>query len=237
MIFPNEAIVLAGGLGTRLKSVISEIPKPMAPIGDLPFLEYLLRYLQNQGVVRVVLAVGYRYEVIREYFGNRYRNIELVYAVEEEPLGTGGGILNALSKTQSDEVLLLNGDTFFEVNLKELFRVHHESKAVLSLSLKWMLEFDRYGSVSLDGNLITQFNEKRYLSEGWINGGVYVMNRSIFEGYSPGERFSFETGIMEKLVQSKPVAAYKCYDYFIDIGIPEDYSRAMLELPARPIFG
>ena len=127
-----EAIVLAGGLGTRLKSVVSNVPKPMAPIGDKPFLEYILKYLKKNGITRAILSVGYKSEIIEEYFGNNFEGIDLVYSVEKEPLGTGGAIKKAMSKVKSNQVYIINGDTFFDINLKSLI-LEDNSKIILSL--------------------------------------------------------------------------------------------------------
>lgn len=229
----NEAIVLAGGLGTRLKGVIKDIPKPMAPINDIPFLQYLFNYLIKQGVERVVLAVGYRYEVIEDFFGSKYKSLELVYAIEYEPMGTGGGIANALQKTLNTTCFLLNGDTFFNVSLKDLYKKHESSKAQLTLSLKEMENFDRYGTVALDNNdRITLFNEKQPVTKGLINGGVYVITKSLFDDFKNTPKFSFEKDIMEAKVDQINMQAYISDGYFIDIGIPEDYKKAGVELPA-----
>lgn len=226
----KEAIILAGGLGTRLKGVIKEIPKPMAPIDDKPFLYYLLRYLEKYNFTRAILSVGYKHEVIKKHFGDKFGDIELVYAVEEEPLGTGGGILNALNHAENKEVFLLNGDTFFDVNLSELYAFHQQNSSDLTLSIKPMKEFDRYGTVELSGNRITQFNEKKYKVEGLINGGVYVLNKSIFNLVKT-TKFSFETDLMEKYPDQLNINGFKSEGYFIDIGIPEDYYKAKKELP------
>ncbi len=227
----KEAIVLAGGLGTRLKGVISEIPKPMAPIGDKPFLEYVLNYLKAQQIERVILAVGYKFEVIQDYFGESYNGIELVYAIENTPMGTGGGIANALKHTNSHEVFLLNGDTFFQVDLHQLCEFHSEHQSDLTLSLKQLNDFDRYGTVDLDQGRVTQFKEKKYLKQGAINGGVYVLNRKIFEQPELGDKFSFEQDIMERCVDSIQIYGISFDGYFIDIGIPEDYAKAQIDLP------
>ncbi|MBD3842888.1 MAG: NTP transferase domain-containing protein, partial [Campylobacterales bacterium] len=150
-----EAIVLAGGLGTRLKSVVSNVPKPMATIGDKPFLEYILKYLKKNGITRVILSVGYKLEIIEEYFGNNFEGIELIYSKEDEPLGTGGAIKKAMSKVKSSKVYIINGDTFFDVNLKSLILVDNSK---ITLSLKHMKNFDRYGCVESDeNNLVTAF--------------------------------------------------------------------------------
>lgn len=228
----TEAIVLAGGLGTRLKSVISDIPKPMAPVGEKPFLYYLLRSLQKQGFKRVVLSVGYRSEVIENYFGNCFESLELVYAFEKEPLGTGGGIANALHFARGQEVALINGDTFFDVALESLYSFHKLHQADISFSLKPMHEFDRYGRVELDDKCrIKTFHEKAYCANGLINGGVYILNKIVFEAFNLPVKFSFEKDLLEKYAGELNLYGFVSDSYFIDIGIPEDYSRAQTEMP------
>lgn len=225
--FNLEAIVLAGGLGTRLKSVVADLPKPMAPIGDKPFLEYILRYLKKNGIRRVVMSVGYKWESIKEYFGDKFQNIELVYCVEDEPLGTGGAIKKALTLVKSAQVYIINGDTFFDVDLTDMV-LKEGSK--LMLALKHMKNFDRYGCVEIDANaFVTAFTEKCYRVSGNINGGVYLTSRDIFDGYKLDDKFSFEEFIQNNFRNLKITA--KIFDsYFIDIGIPEDYKRAQDEL-------
>lgn len=226
----NEAIILAGGLGTRLSAVVKDLPKPMAPINTRPFLAYLLDYLESFGINRVILSVGYKHEAITDYFATQYKSIELVYAVENEPLGTGGGIANALKYAQSEEAFLLNGDTFFNVNLNDLAQFHAENKAELSLSLKPMSDFDRYGSVITTNGRITNFAEKQFLKEGLINGGVYLLNKTLLLNNDLPLKFSFENDILEKLVASHSFYGKAFTNYFIDIGVPDDYKRAQEEL-------
>jgi D-glycero-alpha-D-manno-heptose 1-phosphate guanylyltransferase len=229
----NEVIILAGGLGTRLKGVISDIPKPMAPIGSFPFLCFLFKYLKQYNVNKVILAVGYKYENIELYFGNSYLGISITYAIENEPLGTGGAIANALNYAKNNNVFLLNGDTFFAVNLNHLYQLHIKTEAQLTLSLKPMCNFKRYGTVEVNHTKIITFNEKKPLEKGLINGGVYVLNKSLFEQTNLPQKFSFETDIMENGVSKWNMQAYISNGYFIDIGIPEDYEKAQSELPEQ----
>lgn len=222
-----EAIVLAGGLGTRLRSVVSDLPKPMAPIGDKPFLEYILKYLQNNGISRAILSVGYKWETIKEYFGDKFENIELIYSVEDEPLGTGGAIKKAMNQVKNSQVYIINGDTFFDVDLRSLVL---ENNSKLILSLKHMTNFDRYGCVeSNDNNLVAAFTEKGYREFGNINGGVYLASRDLFDIYELDENFSFEEFMQDNFKNLKITT--KVFDgYFIDIGIPEDYEKAQSEI-------
>ena len=223
----EEAIILAGGLGTRLKSVISDIPKPMAPIHGKPFLEYLLSYLVQFKIRKVVLSVGYKYQNISDYFGYNYKGMELLYAIEDKPLGTGGGIRNAVDHINNDHFFLLNGDTFYEVDLNNLHDLHIEEKANISLSLLPMEKFSRYGSVKVNGTKITEFMPKKFTEKGLINGGVYVVNRSVFQDYSSGKKFSFEADLLQVMCKKLNLHGYISKTPFIDIGIPEDYKRAL----------
>ena len=224
-----EAIVLAGGLGTRLRSVVSDLPKPMAPVEGKPFLEYIFRYLKKNGIDRIVLSVGYKWESIRDYFGEEYEGMALIYSVENEPLGTGGAIKKAMDSVKSENVFIINGDTFFDVPLQTLNdQLSPDSK--LLLSLKRMHNFNRYGCVeSESAGKVTAFTEKGYRESGDINGGIYLASADLFDDYDLEENFSFEA-FMEEHFSMLGVRA-KIFDgYFIDIGIPEDYSRAQNEL-------
>lgn len=228
---PTEAIVLAGGFGTRLKSVVKEVPKPMAPIHDTPFLEYLLNGLLKEGITRTILSVGYLHEVVEQHFGHNFNGMEIVYAFEDTPLGTGGGVLNALQYAKTETLFLLNGDTFFDVNLDELARCQHKEGAPISFSLKPMKNFDRYGSVGIQENRIASFQEKRFLKEGLINGGVYCIQHDLFVKAGLGGRFSLEQDYFEAFCHELNFAYCLFDSYFVDIGIPEDYQKAQKELP------
>ena len=222
----REAIVLAGGFGTRLQTVVKEVPKPMAPVAGKPFLQYILDYLIAHKVSHVVLAVGYLRETIIDYFGDNYQSLSITYAVEENPLGTGGGILNASKQIKGDNVFVINGDTFFDVDLVELSAFHETNNALLTVALKNMKKFDRYGTVETDNNgRIVGFLEKKYLDEGFINGGIYCLNKHIFHPELP-DAFSFEKEILEKEIVNRKIYGLRSEGYFIDIGIPEDYARA-----------
>ncbi len=227
----KEAIILAGGFGTRLRSMIQDIPKPMSPVGGRPFLEYLLRQLSLFGFSRVVLSVGYKSEVISHYFGHVFENMLLDYCVEDTPLGTGGAIVKALQQTAADDVLVVNGDSILLTSLNEFHEFHLNQPAPISIALKAEKDFDRYGSVSLDGNEIVRFEEKRNVAEGVFNAGLYWVQASVKDDLLTfPASFSMEKEIFEK--QVLPLSGYVCYDYFIDIGIPGDYTRVQTELPS-----
>jgi D-glycero-alpha-D-manno-heptose 1-phosphate guanylyltransferase len=228
----KEAIILAGGFGTRLQGVVKDVPKPMAPVNGRPFLTYILDYLIEHQYNKVILSVGYLHEKIEEYFGHQYKSLEIDYAVETEPLGTGGGIAYAMSKCASDNVLVINGDTMFKVNLTEFEHFFAKSNSLLSIVLREVDDVSRYGSVSMgNNNLITLFSEKGVSSgRGFINGGIYMINRTLFDKYPQPQKFSFEKDLMEKYYKQEPFFAMPSNGYFIDIGIPEDYARAQNEL-------
>lgn len=222
-----QAIVLAGGFGTRLKAVVKEIPKPMAPIGEKPFLEYILRYLKHQGICSVILSVSYRYEVIQEYFQDNFLGLEILYSIEKEPLGTGGAIKQALELAKRNPLFVLNGDTYFDIDLKGM---NLEKNSRICLALKKMKDFERYGCVEIDSSgLIQAFREKEFRKEGLINGGVYLIDKGLFEGFSLENKFSFES-FLQNSFKDLRASAKVFEDFFIDIGIPEDYELAKIKI-------
>jgi len=226
-----KAIVLAGGLGTRLSGIVSDIPKPMASVGARPFLEYLLDYLVEQGAEQAVLAVSHKWEVIREHFGESYRGIPLSYSVEGEPLGTGGAIRQALETLPDDEVIVLNGDTLFHIDLEAFSTAHHRGKALLTIALKQVAECGRFGHVNISGSgVITEFQEKSTNGPGWINGGIYMLNRRLLDDFPMPVKFSFEQDLIEPNISRIRPLAFQSDAYFIDMGIPEDYRRAQSEI-------
>jgi D-glycero-alpha-D-manno-heptose 1-phosphate guanylyltransferase len=225
-----DAIILAGGMGTRLRDTISDLPKPMAPVNGKPFLFYVLNWLKDYQVEKIILSTGYRSESIIDYFGGSFCGIPLEYAVEKKALGTGGAIRFAMRKSQSNDVLVLNGDTWFPLQVDSFYLYHTGRQNSLSLALKPMKDFSRYGSVECSGDTVIRFNEKKFCTEGLINGGIYVINRDFFGSLQLPEVFSFETDVLEKYAGS---ALLKCMIFdepFIDIGIPEDYERAAMIL-------
>ncbi|MBT0818071.1 nucleotidyltransferase family protein [Campylobacter lari] len=215
-----QAIVLAGGLGTRLKSVVQDLPKPMAPINGKPFLAFVLEYLKKQGIAEVVLSVSYKYELIQEYFKDEFEGLRIRYNIEKELLGTGGAIKDALKLIQN-QAYVLNGDTIFDIDLKKL--VLNDSK--ICIALKQMQNFDRYGTVNVNGQgIVTSFEEKIFKKQGLINGGIYLLEKDIFDKFDLGKKFSFEEFLQSNCNVLK-IQTQIFNDYFIDIGIPEDYRR------------
>jgi len=224
-----DAIVLAGGMGIRLREVVSDVPKPMAPIKGKPFLEYLLDWLSSYSSIgKFVLAVGYKSEIIVNYFGQSFNQTPLVYVNEHEPLGTGGAILNALKACDSDNVLIINGDTYFPIDMEHFEEFHRDNKKPVSIALKEMKDFDRYGTVEVRQNIVVKFNEKAYCKEGLINGGIYIVNKDWLQQEKYPSQFSFEKDVLEKNVTKGLLAGKIFDDVFVDIGIPEDYNKAAL---------
>ncbi|KAA2243016.1 NTP transferase domain-containing protein [Chitinophaga agrisoli] len=234
----RECIVLAGGLGTRLRSVVADKPKCMAPIGDKPFLYYLLQYLHRQGITHAVLSLGYRSEQVIDWCQSTELPLAVSFAVEPEPLGTGGAIMHALPQLKDNGFFITNGDTFFEVPLQEQYLFHQQRQSQLTLALKPMRQFERYGTIqtATDGS-VTAFNEKQYCEEGLINGGIYLTTAAFLNSLQLPAQFSFEKEVLEKQVQHGSLYGFISDTYFIDIGIPEDYERAQYDLTegtARP---
>lgn len=222
-----ECIILAGGLGTRLQSVVQDVPKCMAPVNGKPFLHYLFDYAERQGCSRIMLSLGHKHEYILEWLKAQQRAFSIDYVIENEPLGTGGGIQLAIKEAREPFVFVLNGDTFFDVPLAELSAFHTQHNAETTLALKFMKNFDRYGIVNTgDTGAINSFEEKQYRSEGNINGGIYCIDVNAFLDKRLPEKFSFEKDYLETFVRDSRFYGYLCNNYFIDIGIPEDYYRA-----------
>ena len=226
----NEAIILCGGKGTRLKEVVNDVPKPLAPIDGIPFLSILMKYLKAQGIERVILATGYMHEKIENLYGNCYEGMEIVYSVEQNPLGTGGAIANALRKIKSENVLVLNGDSVIKFQLNEIKKQFSEIKFHSLLILKPMERVERYGAVKTFENRVTAFEEKSFKEQCLINTGVYILNKEIFNDKAENEVFSFEKDFLEKEVEKGSLFGMECKGFFIDIGVPEDYAAAQNNL-------
>ncbi len=225
----TTAIILAGGFGTRLQSIISDLPKPMAPVNGEPFLNYQLRYLKHYGIKNVIFSTGYMAQAIRSYYGNEWEGLAILYSHEENPLGTGGGIRLALEKSNEETNLVLNGDSFFDVNIFHFFRVHGADTSRSSLALRRIQNAARYGTIELNqDNEIVSFHEKHGIEkEGLINGGIYLLEKTFFIENTPaGKNFSIEKDFFEKHAGKKELKGYESEGYFIDIGIPDDFKKA-----------
>ncbi len=227
----NEAIVLAGGMGTRLNKVINDVPKPMAGINGKPFLEFLLSYLVNNGISHIILSVGYKSEIIKEHFGFTFKGAIISYAYESSPLGTGGGIKLALKKAKSKQVYVLNGDTLFNIDLQILAQSHSITNAPITIALRMMADGARYGSVEIDKtHQIKAFHEKNdNAGSVLINGGIYLINKTWMQKKSFPDKFSFEKDVLEKVFKMEKCFGVPFNDYFIDIGLPTTYKQAQTD--------
>ncbi len=223
-----EAIILAGGFGTRLQKVVNDVPKSMALINNKPFLEYQMNYLKYYDVNRIVLSVGYKNQIISNYFKNEFNSIEIKYAKEDEPLGTGGGIKNAFKKIKGKQAFVLNGDSLFNIDLNEFYNFHKSKNSNLSIALRCLQNIDRFGSVEIDEhNRIVNFIEKKSKkNSGYINGGVYLIKKVFFLNLDFPVKFSIEKDCFEQIYKKEKLYGFTSNDYFIDIGIPEDYKKA-----------
>ena len=228
-VSPNTtAVILVGGLGTRLRPVVSDVPKPMAAVNGRPFLEYLMDYLLSSGVTKVIFAVGYMAEIIENHFGNHWHGIEVSYSREQAALGTGGAIINAARHVPNgDSVIVINGDTYFPVSLDKMVEQHENLSASLSIAMFESDEVGRYSSFAID-------DKSRILSveEGGSSirsGGVYLLSAELIDLLKtmPVKNTSFETELTQALLSSgKTLSAYLESCLFIDIGVPSDYARA-----------
>jgi D-glycero-alpha-D-manno-heptose 1-phosphate guanylyltransferase len=227
-----EAIVLAGGRGTRLGELTKDLPKPMISVRGRPFLEYLLEYWRKQGVGHFVLGVGYHREVIRDHFKNSFQDIPISYSIEENLLGTGGGLLIALGCLEKrGPFLVINGDTFFEVDLAALKKFHRTHKADITFSLMGITAPDRFEGLKLDddGRIAQMVGRHETAACRFANGGVYLMERTLFDGlpFEQGRSYSLENDIFRYCLDNKR-RLYGCRSEgrFIDIGTPEDYKKS-----------
>jgi D-glycero-alpha-D-manno-heptose 1-phosphate guanylyltransferase len=221
-----EAIILAGGMGTRLQSVVSDVPKCMAPVAGKPFLYYLLATLEKAGFNHIILSLGYKHEVIEEWLDTLSFSMQISFGIERELLGTGGAARYALSQAEEPDVFILNGDTFLGVDYAAMLELHQQTKAMATLALKQMEKFSRYGVVEVEeaSHRILRFLEKQECESGLINGGTYLIKREALDAFP--QKFSLEKDFFETKVSDGVLAGFPSDGYFIDIGIPEDYIRA-----------
>lgn len=223
--------MLAGGFGTRLRGVVPDLPKPMAPIGGRPFLEYQLDHWLTQGVTRFVLSLGYLPDAFIQHFGKSYRGAEIEYSIEKEPLGTGGGVLWSMEKLASEDVfLILNGDTLGDIDLEPMLRSHVANSAEMTLALVRVKAGDRYTCVSTnEEGRVLEFQTIPNSKNPLVNAGIYVANGPLIRtlGWQIGERFSMETeGFPRMLSRGNRLFGLEALKSFLDIGVPDDYYRA-----------
>lgn len=222
----EEAIVLVGGRGTRLRSVVPDLPKPLAPVAGRPFLAWLLDRLANGGMRRVVLAAGFRAEQIQALIGTRWLTMEVAYSIEDQPLGTGGAVRRATKMLQGTAVHLLNGDTFLDYDCHALALATRRLGASVGMTLARVDDVARYGAIECDQGRVVGFREKGEAGSGLINAGSYFLTARALEALPDQVPCSFETEVLAPMVRAGEVAAFDTTAGFIDIGVPEDYLRA-----------
>ncbi len=238
-----DAVILCGGKGTRLASVVQDVPKPLAPVHQRPFLDYLLDFLHASGLVqRVLLATGHLAHKVREHYGTHYRGLPLCYSVEPQPLGTAGAVRLLQSRyPMTQPFLLLNGDSFVDVDLHALLVLHQAQSVALTMSLFAVADAARFGTVTLDGSRVRAFHEKGGISEaGLINAGVYLLQPDALQQWAASDgMLSLETEVLPVLVARQQVAGLQSGARFIDIGLPETYRAALdfFPLTAAEVYG
>lgn len=225
-----EAIILAGGLGTRLAPRVSGVPKAMAPVAGRPFLDILLRQLERCGCTRAILAVGYLHAAIESHFGAALGSLHIDYAIEEMPLGTGGAIRSALALVRDEAALVLNGDTYLDADYAEMMRFHAAEGRPMTIAVVHQPDVARYGGVQVRERRVAGFEEKGRSGPGWINAGAYVLSRKFPWPPEHAGKLSFEKEVLAPLVGELQPAAFPVNGFFLDIGVPEDYDRAQTEL-------
>ena len=219
-----QAIILCGGLGTRLREAIKDVPKPMAPINGTPFMQLQLDRLKEAGANKVVFAVGYKKEIIQDYFHDEYKGMKLCYSEEDKPLGTGGALKKALKLIDEDCAIVMNGDVYLNINLKAIYNQHIVSKVWETMAVKPMTNFNRYGNAFIDGIKMIDYREKEQTEKGFVHIGCYVVQKNIFDAFPElGDSFSHETDYLAKQVKNRRHNVYIYNGYFVDIGIPKDY--------------
>ena len=230
----REVIILAGGMGTRLKQAVPDLPKSMAPVHGIPFISYVVEYMIDQDVDKFIFSLGYMHEHISSYITKRYPNLNAKFIVEKEPLGTGGAFKLACEQATEKDIVAINGDSLYEINVKKLLKFHKENEAECTLALKPMKNFDRYGVVEIDPiGRITAFKEKQQYAAGLISGGFYALNVKKFLSHNFPEKFSMEKDYLEKQHRDADIFGQVQDQYFIDIGIPEDYEKFKSDMKAR----
>ena len=220
----KTAIILAGGLGTRLRSAVADLPKCMAPVDDIPFINFIITYLKNEGIENFIFSLGYKSDVVIDFVELKYPDLQKKYVVEQKQLGTGGAIKEACKWVEEKDVIVVNGDTLFNINLQKLSNFHIRQKADCTIALKEMKNFDRYGVVETGNNSeIKAFKEKQFCTKGCINGGIYALAVVELKDEFFPEVFSFEKDYLERNTGVKNLYGIVNDGYFIDIGIPGDY--------------
>jgi D-glycero-alpha-D-manno-heptose 1-phosphate guanylyltransferase len=230
-----DAIILAGGFGTRIKELFPDIPKPLIPINEVPFLDLLIKQLSLlKWIDRVILAVGYKAECIQEHYQKRKPHLPIEFSIEIKPLGTGGALKQAFKKVLSDQVLVLNGDSYLEFELQKLKEKHLEMSADATLGFIKVNNTKRFGALDIDeeNGKVNRFEEKNVeISHGYINGGIYLFKKMLFQEYIiPEQSFSLEKDLFPLVASRGKLFGVLCDKTFIDIGTKDSYLQAQTQL-------
>lgn len=222
-----QVIILCGGLGTRLRAVVKDVPKPMAPVNGKPFMQIQVDKIIDSGATKVIFAVGYKKEIIKDFFGDTYRGVPMIYSEEDHPLLTGGAMKQALRYIDEDHAIVVNGDIYTNIDYRDFERFYLETGAREVLAAKPMDNFDRFGNIvpGEDGITIVDFIEKQPTEHGNVNLGIYAMNKNIFDEYADelGDEFSHEVDYLSRHLHDRKHCVYLYDGYYVDIGIPDDY--------------
>jgi D-glycero-alpha-D-manno-heptose 1-phosphate guanylyltransferase len=228
-----EALILAGGRGTRLASELpANVPKPLAPVAGRPFIFWLLEQLTQQGVSRAIISVGWLAEAVAATLGHSFGRLQLAYCSEQSPLGTGGAMKAALRTANEQQVFVLNGDSFVDLNFGEMQAKHSLGGRPISIACVSVEDTSRYGRIEITNGTVTGFTEKGQTGPGVINAGVYLVDRDILADF-PRDVFSFEQDFLAANVGSLSPCAHVLAGLFIDIGVPADLTRAQNLFPIR----
>lgn len=225
-----KAVVLCGGLGSRLGALTAQTPKPMLPVAGRPFIDHVMDRLVQAGLDSLVMAAGFEWQKLRDHIGSSWRNVPVRYSVESAPLGTGGAIKAAMAGCAQDDILVVNGDTLFDIDLGAFLAFASSQNAQATIALRGIEDCARYGRVTVDTqNKLQSFGEKGHPGPGLINGGIYFLKAQALDGIE-SEAFSFETEFLTARHSQEPIYGMAFDNYFIDIGIPADLQRAQIEL-------
>lgn len=227
----SEALILAGGIGTGLRPIISSMPKPLVPVREKPFLQYLLRQLERGGIKEAFLCVGIEGDEIHTKFGDYFGNLHLNYVYEHDHLGTGGAVWNALPFVEGEDVFVFNGDSLFDIDLDDMATHHILKRAEITMAVNHLEAFNRYGTVKFNDQTfrINGFEEKKWKDQGYINGGIYILQKDLRDRFPFSKPFSLEKDFFTMQFNALNLFAYPSEAYFLDIGVPKDFERAQHE--------
>ncbi|MBA4373140.1 MAG: galactokinase [Thermodesulfovibrio sp.] len=232
-----DVVILCGGLGTRLRSVLSHLPKPMATINENPFLDILIRFMEGQGFRRFILCTGHMQEVILQYYREANADVTIIVSEEEMPLGTAGAVKNAEPLILSNPFIVMNGDSFCPVDMQDFLNAYSDRKAEYLIALTEIEDMGDYGTVNMDAAFkISSFLEKGKKGRGSVNAGIYLFQRDVFSLIPPGIPFSIEYDLFPKLL-SRKMYGFLCNESLIDIGTPERYEHAKKIFGKGGLFG